>query len=101
MRIYVAGVLISEAERAWLDGLAARLREEGFDCFVPHEQFSELKELTPAEVFRVDTQGLATRTSCSRGSTGLRSTTARHARSACSPNSRRAATRATTASSAS
>jgi nucleoside 2-deoxyribosyltransferase len=58
MRIYVAGALFSEAERAWLDGLAARLREEGFDCFVPHEQFSELKELTPAEVFRVDAQGV-------------------------------------------
>jgi nucleoside 2-deoxyribosyltransferase len=58
MRIYVAGALFSEAERAWLDSLAARLREEGFDCFVPHEQFSELKELTTAEVFRVDTQGI-------------------------------------------
>jgi nucleoside 2-deoxyribosyltransferase len=58
MRIYVAGALFSEAERAWLDGLAARLREEGFDCFVPHEQFSELKELTTAEVFRVDAQGV-------------------------------------------
>jgi nucleoside 2-deoxyribosyltransferase len=58
MRIYVAGALFSEAERAWLDSLAARLREEGFDCFVPHEQFSELEELTPAEVFRVDAQGV-------------------------------------------
>jgi nucleoside 2-deoxyribosyltransferase len=58
MRIYVAGALFSEAERAWLDGLAARLREEGFDCFVPHEQFSELKELATAEVFRVDAQGV-------------------------------------------
>jgi len=58
MRIYVAGALFSEAERAWLDGLAARLRDEGFDCFVPHEQFSELEELTPAEVFRIDGQGI-------------------------------------------
>jgi nucleoside 2-deoxyribosyltransferase len=58
MRIYVAGALFSEAERAWLDGLVALLREEGFDCFVPHEQFPELKELTPAEVFRVDAQGV-------------------------------------------
>ena len=58
MRIYVAGALFSEAERAWLDGLAARLRDEGFDCFVPHEQFSELEELTPTEVFRIDGQGI-------------------------------------------
>ncbi len=58
MRIYVAGALFSEAERAWLDGLAARLRSEGFECFVPHEQFGELGALTPAEVYRVDAQGV-------------------------------------------
>jgi nucleoside 2-deoxyribosyltransferase len=56
--IYVAGPLFSEAERAWLDVLAARLRGEGFDCFVPHENFSELNELTPGEVFRVDAVGV-------------------------------------------
>ena len=58
MLIYVAGPLFSEAERAWLDSLAARLRAEGFDCFVPHEKVDELKELTPGEVFRVDAAGL-------------------------------------------
>jgi nucleoside 2-deoxyribosyltransferase len=58
LRIYVAGALFSEAERAWLDGLAARLRDEGFDCFVPHERFGELQELTPAEVYRVDAEGV-------------------------------------------
>jgi nucleoside 2-deoxyribosyltransferase len=36
VRIYVAGALFSEAERAWLDALAARLRSEGFELFVPH-----------------------------------------------------------------
>jgi len=56
--IYVAGPLFSEAERAWLDGLVARLRAEGFECFVPHENFSELKELTPGEVFQVDAEGV-------------------------------------------
>jgi nucleoside 2-deoxyribosyltransferase len=56
--IYVAGPLFSEAERAWLDTLAARLRAEGFECFVPHENFSELKELAPAEVYRVDAAGV-------------------------------------------
>ena len=58
MQIYVAGALFSEAERSWLDGLAVRLRAEGFDCFVPHEQFGELKELTPEEVYRVDAGGV-------------------------------------------
>jgi hypothetical protein len=58
VRIYLAGPLFSEAEREWLDGLALRLRNEGFDCFVPHEHFGALRELTPAEVFRVDSEGL-------------------------------------------
>ncbi len=87
MRIYVAGALFSEAERAWLDGLAARLRGEGLECFVPHEQFGELTELTPAEVYRVDAEGVRSRTCCSPGSTGRASTTARPARSGCSPSS--------------
>ena len=42
MQIYVAGPLFSEAERDWLDKLAARLRAEGFDCFVPHEHFDAI-----------------------------------------------------------
>jgi nucleoside 2-deoxyribosyltransferase len=58
VRIYVAGALFSEAERDWLDKVAARLRAEGFECFVPHEQFAELKELTPGEVYRVDAAGV-------------------------------------------
>ena len=58
MQIYVAGPLFSDAERAWLDGLAATLRAEGFECFVPHENFDRLAELTPEEVYRVDGDGL-------------------------------------------
>jgi nucleoside 2-deoxyribosyltransferase len=58
MKVYLAGPLFSDAERAWLDGLAARIRDAGIDCFVPHEQFEELQELTPQEVFRVDGEGL-------------------------------------------
>jgi nucleoside 2-deoxyribosyltransferase len=58
MQIYLAGPLFSEAERDWLDRFAQRLRSEGFDCFVPHEHFDALAELTPAEVFRVDAGGV-------------------------------------------
>ncbi len=58
MQIYVAGPLFAEAEREWLDRLAVRLRGEGFDCFVPHENFAALTELTPDEVYRVDGAGL-------------------------------------------
>jgi hypothetical protein len=57
-RIYVAGPLFSEAERRWLDGLARTLRSEGFDCFVPHENFDQIVDLTPEEVYRVDGDGL-------------------------------------------
>ena len=58
MRLYVAGPLFSEAERAWLDDLAARLRSDGFDCFVPHENFPELADVTLEEVYRIDSEGL-------------------------------------------
>ena len=58
MLVYVAGPLFSEAERAWLDVLAARLREAGFDCFVPHERFAELVDVSLEQVYRVDTEGL-------------------------------------------
>jgi Nucleoside 2-deoxyribosyltransferase len=58
VKLYVAGPLFSEAERSWLDSLAARLRGEGHDCFVPHENFGQIVDLTPAEVYRVDGEGL-------------------------------------------
>jgi nucleoside 2-deoxyribosyltransferase len=58
VRLYVAGPLFSEAERSWLDMLAARLRAEGFECFVPHEQFRELADVTVEAVYRADTEGL-------------------------------------------
>jgi nucleoside 2-deoxyribosyltransferase len=58
MRVYVAGPLFSEAERTWLDALAARLRADGFDCFVPHENFAELADVTLDQVYRIDSEGL-------------------------------------------
>jgi hypothetical protein len=58
LRIYVAGPLFSEAERDWLDKLSETLRAEGFDCFVPHEHFGAVVELTPEEIYRVDGEGL-------------------------------------------
>src|ERR1700685_2431061 len=58
MRVYIAGPLFSVAERAWLDEQTAQLRGAGFDCFLPHEHFDDLKELTAGEVFRVDAEGV-------------------------------------------
>ena len=57
MRIYVAGALFSEAERAWSTDLQRGFAGT-FECFVPHEQFGELTELTAAEVYRVDAEGV-------------------------------------------
>jgi hypothetical protein len=58
MRLYVAGPLFSEAERSWLDLFAVRLRAEGFECFVPHEHFAELADVTVEDVYRIDLEGL-------------------------------------------
>ena len=38
MRVYLAGSIFTPYERAFLDDCAARLRADGFDVFVPHEQ---------------------------------------------------------------
>jgi nucleoside 2-deoxyribosyltransferase len=38
--------------------VAVRLRAEGHECFVPHENFAQVVELTPEEVYRVDGEGL-------------------------------------------
>jgi hypothetical protein len=58
MRIYFAGPLFTPYERGFIDDCAARLRDEGFDVFVPHEH--ELAELdtTAAEIFAKDWAGL-------------------------------------------
>ena len=58
MRIYLAGPLFTPAERRQLDEIAARLRDEGFEVFVPHEQALALDD-TPADViFTKDWDGL-------------------------------------------
>ena len=58
MRIYLAGPLFTPYERAYLDEVAARLRDDGFDVFVPHEQALALDN-TPADViFTKDWDGL-------------------------------------------
>lgn len=58
MRIYLAGPLFTPYERAYLDECAARLRADGFDVFVPHEQALALDK-TPADViFTKDWDGL-------------------------------------------
>ena len=60
MRVYLAGPLFTPYERDYLDTCAARLREHGFDVFVPHEQVLALgTDVTAAEIFAKDLEGLA------------------------------------------
>jgi hypothetical protein len=59
LRIYLAGPLFSDGERAYLDELAVRLRARGHDVFVPHEQFTDdIVDLDAETVFRVDVEGV-------------------------------------------
>jgi len=59
-RVYIAGPLFSEAERAYLSSCARTLREAGFECFVPHEQEARLDPFTARRVFEFDfDEGLA------------------------------------------
>ena len=56
VRLYLAGPLFTDAERAFLERLADRLTAEGHECFVPHRQVFE--PLDAATVFAVDSEGL-------------------------------------------
>jgi|SRR5215475_11367620 len=58
MRIYLAGSIFTPYERAFLDDCAARLRQEGFDVFVPHEQGLIGLDVTAGAVFDVDAGGV-------------------------------------------
>lgn len=58
MQLYLAGPLFSHAERAFLDACAARLRQAGWVCFVPHEQTIAVDTPTPETIFALDGAGL-------------------------------------------
>ena len=58
MRIYLAGSIFTPYERSFLADCAERLRAEGFDVFVPHEQGLVGLEATPEAVFAVDAGGV-------------------------------------------
>jgi len=59
MRVYLAGSMFTPYERSFLDGCAARLRAEGFEVFVPHEQTGLVGlDVTAEAVFAVDAAGV-------------------------------------------
>ena len=55
LKLYLAGPLFTDAERAFLEDWAAELRGAGFECFVPHQETDQVGEgLSPAVVFDLD-----------------------------------------------
>ena len=58
MRVYLAGPMFTPYERTFLADCAGRLRSEGFDVFVPHEQGLVGRDATAEAVFAVDAAGV-------------------------------------------
>jgi hypothetical protein len=59
MRIYLAGPLFTPYERSYIDECAARLRDEGIEVFVPHENALAAGDTTAATIFRKDWDGVS------------------------------------------
>ena len=58
MRVYFAGPLFTPYERSFIDECTARLRAEGIEVFVPHENVLASRDITAATIFAKDWQGL-------------------------------------------
>jgi hypothetical protein len=59
MLIYLAGSIFTPYERSFLDDCAARMRAEGFEVFVPHEQTHLIGvDVTAEAVFAADAGGV-------------------------------------------
>ena len=55
MRVYFSGPLFSAAERAWNEELAAALRQEGHEVFLPQDKASGMDA---ARIFSADVAGI-------------------------------------------
>jgi hypothetical protein len=58
VRVYFAGPLFTPYERSYIDECAARLRSEGIEVFVAHENALAAGDTSPATIFRKDWDGL-------------------------------------------
>jgi nucleoside 2-deoxyribosyltransferase len=58
MRLYVAGPLFTQAERAWNERLAAALAEAGHDVFLPQTEVKAIATLDADAIFRIDIDGV-------------------------------------------
>jgi nucleoside 2-deoxyribosyltransferase len=59
VRVYFAGPLFTPYERSFIDECAGRLRADGIDVFVPHENALATGDTSAATIFAKDWQGLA------------------------------------------
>jgi nucleoside 2-deoxyribosyltransferase len=58
MRLYLAGPLFTQAERAWNLRLAAVLTEAGHDVFLPQVEIQTLEVPAADDIFRIDVDGV-------------------------------------------
>lgn len=58
MRIYFAGPLFTQAERAWNHRIALGLRLLGHDVFLPQVEVKALETLHADAIFRIDVDGV-------------------------------------------
>ena len=59
MRVYFAGPLFTPYERSFIDECATRLRADGIEVFVPHENALAAADTAPATIFAKDWDGLS------------------------------------------
>ena len=59
MRVYLAGPLFTPYERSFIDECAGRLRADGIEVFVPHENALAAGDTSAATIFAKDWQGLS------------------------------------------
>ena len=58
MRLYLAGPLFTQAERAWNRALADALAAAGHAVFLPQEEIKHLESLNAETIFRLDVAGV-------------------------------------------
>jgi nucleoside 2-deoxyribosyltransferase len=58
MKLYLAGPLFTQAERAWNLQLADRIAEAGHDVFLPQVEVQAIQTLDADTIFRVDVDGV-------------------------------------------
>jgi len=59
VRVYLAGPLFTPYERSFIDECAGRLRADGIEVFVPHENVLAAGNTAAATIFAKDWKGLA------------------------------------------